>query len=121
MCHAIDPGYIQFFNIIQEGKPTTKEIKKVLSSCFLQIQEIDFPIDRTITILCTHKINVEKYNTIVLQKRFSTFKIYQVKMDTNATNIEHIQPWLNNKSFNHIHIIVVGALVMFTYNITIQK
>jgi hypothetical protein len=42
-------------------------------------------------------------------------------MDTNVTNIEHIQPWLNNKSFNHIHIIAVGALVMFTYNIPIQK
>jgi hypothetical protein len=28
---------------------------------------------------------------------------------------------LNNKSFNHIHIIAVGALVMFTYNIPIQK
>jgi ATP-dependent DNA helicase PIF1 len=42
-------------------------------------------------------------------------------MDTNATNIEYIQSWLNNKSFNHIHIIAVGALVMFTNNITIQK
>jgi hypothetical protein len=42
-------------------------------------------------------------------------------MDTNATNIEHIQPWLNNKSFNHIHTIVVGALVMLTNNINIQK
>jgi len=42
-------------------------------------------------------------------------------MDTNATNIEHIQPWLNNKSFNHIHTIVVGALVMFRNNINIQK
>jgi len=38
MCHATDPGYTQFFNIIQERKPTTKEILKVLSSCFLQIQ-----------------------------------------------------------------------------------
>jgi hypothetical protein len=42
-------------------------------------------------------------------------------MDTNATNIEHIQPWLNNKSFNHIHTIAVGALVMFKKNINIQK
>ncbi len=42
-------------------------------------------------------------------------------MDTNATNIEYIQPWLNNKPFNHIHIIAIGALVMFTYNIIIKK
>ncbi len=42
-------------------------------------------------------------------------------MDTNATNIEHIQPWLNNKTFNHMQTIVVGALVMFRNNINIQK
>jgi hypothetical protein len=42
-------------------------------------------------------------------------------MDTNATNIEHIQPWLNNKSFNHIHTIAIGVLGMFTKNINIQK
>jgi len=26
MCHATNPGYIQFFNNIQKRKPTTKEI-----------------------------------------------------------------------------------------------
>jgi len=42
-------------------------------------------------------------------------------MDTNVTNIKHIQPWLNNKSFNHIHTVAIGALVMFIDNINIQK
>jgi len=42
-------------------------------------------------------------------------------MDTNATNIEHIQPWLNNTSFNFIHTIAIGALVIFTNIINIQK
>jgi hypothetical protein len=87
----------------------------------VQIHEIDFCNDRTITILYTHKVDVEKYNTIDLQKHFPTSKIYQVKMDTNATNIEHIQPWLNNKSSNHIHTIAIGAFVMFINNINIQK
>jgi ATP-dependent exoDNAse (exonuclease V) alpha subunit len=87
----------------------------------LQIQEIDFHINRITIILCTHKVDVEKCNTIALQKHFPTSEIYQVKMDTNATNIKHIQPWLNNKSFNRIHTIAVGALVMFTDNINIQK
>jgi len=78
-------------------------------------------MDRTTTILCTHKLDVEKYNTIALQKHFPTLEIYQVKMDTNAANTEHIQPWLNNKSFNHIHTIAIGAFVMFIDNINIQK
>jgi hypothetical protein len=42
-------------------------------------------------------------------------------MHTNATNIKHIQPWLNNKSFNHIHTIAIGAFVMFRNNIHIQN
>jgi len=42
-------------------------------------------------------------------------------MDTNAANIEHIKPKLNNKSFNHIHTIAIGAFVMFIDNINIQK
>jgi hypothetical protein len=87
----------------------------------LQIQEIDFCIDRTTTIICTHKVDIEKYNTIVLQKHFPISEIYQVKMDTNVTNIEHIQPWWNNKSFNHIHTIAIGAFVMFIDNINLQK
>jgi len=39
MCHATNPGYIQFFNIIQERKPTKKEIKKVLSSFFCKFKK----------------------------------------------------------------------------------
>jgi hypothetical protein len=85
----------------------------------LEIQEIDFHINIHTTIFCTHKVDVEKYNTIVLQKHFPTSEIYQVNMDTKATNIEHIQPWLNNTSFNFIHTIVIGALVIFTNNINI--
>jgi len=75
MRHATNPKYLQFFNIIWERKPTTKEIQKLFSPCFLQIQEIDFYIDRTTLILCTHKLDVEKYNTIVLQEHFPTSEI----------------------------------------------
>jgi hypothetical protein len=117
MCHATNIKYLHFLNIIREIIPITKEIQKKLSPCFLKIQEIDFHINTHTTIFCTHKVDVEKYNTIVLQKHFPTSKIYRVKMDTNATNIEHIQPWLNNTSFNLIHTIAIGALVIFTNNI----
>jgi hypothetical protein len=74
MHHATDPKYLQFPNIIWEKKPTIKEIQKLFSPCCLQIQEIDFPIDRTTTILCTHKVDVEKYNTIDLQKKIQLQK-----------------------------------------------
>jgi len=44
-----------------------------------------------------------------------------LKIDTNATNIKHVEPWLNDKFFNHINKIAIGALVMFTENVNIPK
>jgi hypothetical protein len=42
-------------------------------------------------------------------------------MNTNVANIEHIQSWLHDTSFNHINKIAIGALVMFINNINIPK
>lgn len=49
----------------------------------------------------------------MLHKQFSIIEIYQVKINTNITNIKHIELWLNDKFFNHTNIFI-GALVMFT-------
>jgi hypothetical protein len=61
-----------------------------------------------------HTTDVKKYNIMVLNKQFSSSETYEIKMDTNATNIERIQSWLHDTSFNHISKIVISALVMFT-------
>jgi hypothetical protein len=44
-----------------------------------------------------------------------------MKIHTNVTNVKQIEPWLNDKSFNHINKIVISALVMFTENVNILK
>ncbi len=44
-----------------------------------------------------------------------------MKINTNVTNIKHVEPWLNEKSFNHINKIDIGALVMFTENVNTPK
>jgi hypothetical protein len=54
-------------------------------------------MEAIITILCTNKTKFEEYNNLMLHKKNSITKIYQVKIDTNATNIKHIEPWLNDK------------------------
>ncbi len=41
-------------------------------------------------------------------------------METNARNVEHIQSWVNNKRFNHMQHVVLGALVMLTKNIDLK-
>jgi hypothetical protein len=72
-------------------------------------------------LFCTHKTNVEEYNNIFLHKKFSIIKIYQLKINTNATNIKHIEPWFNEKSFTHINKIVIVVLIIFTRNVNIPK
>jgi hypothetical protein len=42
-------------------------------------------------------------------------------MDTNATNIEPIQWWLHDTSFNRISKIAIGALVLSIKNVSIPK
>ncbi len=41
-------------------------------------------------------------------------------METNARNVEHIQSWVNNKRFNHMQHVALGALVMLTENIDLK-
>jgi cytochrome b len=41
-------------------------------------------------------------------------------LETNARNVEHIQSWVNNKRFNHMQHVVLGALVMLTKNIDLK-
>jgi len=54
-------------------------------------------------------------------KKISITKIYQGKIDSNATNIKHIEP-LNDKSFNHINNIAIGAIKSCSLNVlTHQK
>jgi hypothetical protein len=35
-------------------------------------------------------VDVEQYTTIILNKEFPTTKTYKIKMNTNATKIEHV-------------------------------
>jgi hypothetical protein len=54
-------------------------------------------MDAITTIFCTDKTKFEVYNNILLHKKDSITKTHQVKINTNATNIKHIEPWLNDK------------------------
>jgi len=71
MNHGTYFEYLQFLNIIQERKPTIKEIQTILSQSFLNKQNIYSEMDITTTFFCIHKTYVEEYNNIMLQKQFS--------------------------------------------------
>ncbi len=59
-------------------------------------------------------------NDLILHKKFPANQIYAIQLETNARNVEHIQSWVNNKRFNHMQHVALGALVMLTENIDLK-
>jgi ATP-dependent exoDNAse (exonuclease V) alpha subunit len=118
--HAKDPEYCSFFNIIHCRAPTKEEISSILNNCYIDEDLVEQYIDDKTRILCTHRKDVDYYNNLILHKKFPADQIYAIQLETNARNVEHIQSWVNNKRFNHMQHVALGALVMLTENIDLK-
>jgi hypothetical protein len=57
---------------------------------------------------------------LIIHKKFPTNQIYVIQLETNARNVEHIQSWVNNKRFNHMHHVALGTLVMLIETINLK-
>ncbi len=57
---------------------------------------------------------------MVFHNKFLADQIYVIQLEKNAKNVEHIQSWVNNKRFNHMQHVALGALVMLTENIDLK-
>ncbi len=97
-----------------------EEIALVLNTCYIDEELVEQYIDDKTIILCTHWKDVDYYNDLILHKKFSTYQIYALQLETNVKNFEHIQSWVNNKRFNHMQHIVLGTLVMLIENIDLK-
>jgi hypothetical protein len=72
--------------------------------------EILSNINATTIIFCTHRIDVDNYNNLVLEKLFSSNEMFDVALDTNVSEFEHMQQWIKNSHFDHINFFAIGAL-----------
>jgi hypothetical protein len=115
-----DPKYCSFFNIIRCQTPMEKEISSILKNCYIDEDLVKQYIDDKTTIICTHRKDVNDYNDLIFHKKFPTNQIYAIQLETNARNVEHIQSWVNNKKFNHMQQVALGALVMLIENIDLK-
>jgi hypothetical protein len=71
-------------------------------------------------MISTHREDVDYYNNLIPHKKIPTNQIDDLQLETNAKNVEHIQFWVNNKRFNHMQHVTLGALVMLTKNIDLK-
>jgi hypothetical protein len=83
--------------------------------------EILSNINATTTILCINQINVDNYNNLILEKLFSSNEVFDVALDTNVFEFEHMQQWIKNSHFDPLRKIAVEALVLITKNIDMSK
>jgi len=91
-----------------------------LNNRYIDEDLVEQYIDDKTTILCTHQKDIDYYNDLILHKKFLIDQIYVIQLETNARNVEHIQSWVNNKSFNHMQHVALGALVMLIENIDLK-
>jgi len=95
-------------------------ISSILNTCYIDEELVEQFIDDKTIILCTHWKDIDYYNDLILHKKFPIYQIYALQLETNVRNLEHIQSWVNNKRFNHMQHVVLGALVMLTENIDLK-
>ncbi len=57
---------------------------------------------------------------MILHKKFIVDQIYALQLETNVRNVEHIQSQVNNKIFNHMQHVALGALIMLIENIDLK-
>jgi hypothetical protein len=91
MAHASDPIYLNFLNIIQCRQPTQIKIDNALLDCMILEDVMLSNINATTRILCIHQINVDNYNNLVHENFFSLNEKFDVALDTNVYEFEHMQ------------------------------
>jgi hypothetical protein len=118
--HVEDPKYCSFFNKIHCQAPMEEKNSLVFNNCYIDEELTKQYIDDKTTILWTHRKDVDYYNNLIFHKKFPLDQIYVIQLETNARNVEHIQPWANNKKFNHMQHVALGTLVMLIENIELK-
>ncbi len=69
-------------------------------------------IDCNTIIICSHQEDVNKYNDLLIHKILLANEIFYVTMDTNVSNIEHVENWLQDLNFHHRKYIAIRAIIM---------
>jgi hypothetical protein len=71
-------------------------------------------LDEKTTILCSHKIDVGKYNDIMITNCFSHFIIYSMHIHSNIFGVEKLDIGANNPHSNPLKKIVINIKIMLT-------
>lgn len=72
-------------------------------------------------MLCSHREDINTYSILIFSKKISAFETSHVKLPTNASGVEEVTTWLNDRHFVYFEVITIDVLITFTKNVCIPK
>jgi len=122
---AQDPEYLTFLNIIRTRAPTQTEIDTYLQHCYVHPHEALARLTAETTIICTHRLDVDRYNTIMLNQLFHAEAVQQTCVRTTATPdllaLPSVQQELHDRNHHTLPSVALGAKVTLTSNLNLEK
>lgn len=120
--HCDDQEFLDFLNITRIRQPSQEEIDRVLGpiSGYTKVQVV-LESDNESTVLCSHRDQVQSYNTEISRKLFSdSSSLESVPLLSNALEIPELTKWIEDKYFHTLGTVAVGAKVIVTKNIALD-
>jgi hypothetical protein len=94
---ASDPAFAEFQVDVRSKQPSQNKVDRVLGRCYLPEGQVQAHIDavgaNSLTIICTHKEDVDRYNTTMLHKQFKRKHIVQVPARDFTAGMPYWQEW----------------------------
>jgi hypothetical protein len=114
---AGDPPFAQFQTDVRCTQPTQQQVDEVLGMCYLPEHKVQAHIDavgaNNLTIICTHKEDVDAYNTAMLHRQFTPDQIWAVPVKDFSTSMPHWPEWEDSAATtNTLPLVAIGARVL---------
>ena len=120
-----DVPYCLFLNEIRDEVPTQEAIDAIFTDAHTITEEgVLAAFTPTSTILCSHREQVDRYNSLVLTSLAEQGLVgppVVVPLSTNALQHEHMHAWLEQPNFHTLSVVALGARVMLTRNMSLKK
>ena len=119
-----DIPWMHFLNVIRLRQPTAEEIHHALGDCFIDDDEAHrllATVDGA-TVLCTVHADVQVFNHMALVASLPDVELVEVPLHvTTLGNEVNAQTWLADGDFHRFREMKIGARVMITQNISLEK
>jgi hypothetical protein len=123
--HANDQPYLEVLHGMRSSLPNDAHMEYIHSLAIEEADIVQHIADvgpANITVICTHREDVQHYNAHIFQQLFPDPATHvALPTLTNGSHVPELQEWLQEQDFNECPMLAVGARVMLTRNLNVTK